>query len=237
MKTLLATLIVLTASSASAEGPSAPGGYDWTGIYTGVHAGFGRQAISGMFDQGGPPGGPYDLSTFDVNGVAGGVHLGVNKQWNTLVLGVEGDISASDLSAKRDGAPFPGSTIGVEANVNLLASLRGRAGVAFDNLLLYGTGGIGFAKYSFTSTFTGIGFVPESASVFGQGWGAVYGAGLEYGKGNVVFRLEALHYDVKSSFMFAGGEIPDADAGDFINWGGVTVVRAGLSYKVPVVGQ
>lgn len=119
----------------------------------------------------------------------------------------------------------------------MLASVRGRVGVAMNNFLVYGTAGIGYAEYEFSSTFTNIGFNPETDSVFSSDWGPVYGGGLEYGAGNLVLRVEGLHYDVDSSFTFAGGEIPDADGGDFIDWGGVTVVRGGASYKFNWLGQ
>lgn len=235
MKSLLASAIFFAAGgTALAQGAPA---YNWSGFYVGGHAGFGWQDVDGIFDQGGAPGGPYDLGDFDVDGFVGGGHAGVNAQWNWAVVGIEGDVSFAAAEDTFAGSPLAGSTIEVSDELDLLASVRGRVGIAWNNLLVYGTAGVGYAEYEFTSTFTNIGFNPETDSVGSSDWGPAFGGGLEYGVGNLVLRVEGLHYDVESNFTFAGGEIPDADATDFIDWGGVTVIRGGASYKFNWLSQ
>lgn len=202
--------------------------YDWSGFYAGLHAGYGVASMNGLFDNGGAPGGPYNLSTIDPDGFLGGVHIGYNWQWDQLVFGIEGDVTGAALKDGATGAPSAGQTINIAAEVDLLASIRARAGLAIDNLLLYGTVGAGYANYKFTSTFSPL---VGTGSLSDNGWGVVFGGGAEYAHGNWLFRLEALHYNVTPSRAFAAASIPDADAGDFVNYKGITTVRAGISYK------
>ncbi len=75
---------------------------------------------------GGGAGGAVSGGTGDDDSFVGGLHLGYNWQDGQLVLGVEGDAS---LNGGTD---------------EYLASLRGRLGLARDDLLLYVTGGLAF---------------------------------------------------------------------------------------------
>jgi opacity protein-like surface antigen len=74
----------------------------------------------------------YDFFHHDENDTdfAGGIHLGYNWQrpGSTVVWGIEGDLSFSD-------------------NVDYLASIRARLGVASDNALLYLTAGVAFIEF------------------------------------------------------------------------------------------
>jgi outer membrane immunogenic protein len=98
----------------------------------------------------------------DEDGFVVGGQIGVNWQWNYFVLGIEGDGSYYDAD---DGQG--------------LASARLRAGLAFDRLLLYGTGGAGFT------------FEDSDEEV---GWAA--GGGAEFMvTDNVTLGAEYLHYD------------------------------------------
>jgi outer membrane immunogenic protein len=121
----------------------------------------------------------------------GGVHAGYNWQKDgPLVLGIEGDVSFGD-------------------DIEYLASIRGRLGFAFDNLLIYGTGGVAF-----------LGLDDE----FGDddsltGW--VAGLGADYKlSSNVSVGLEGLYYSFDSD---------DSDSGDDDDF---WVVRGRLSYHL-----
>jgi outer membrane immunogenic protein len=89
-----------------------PIAYNWSGFYFGGHGGW-------AFGQG----------SFDDGAVIGG-HVGVNWQWNSFVLGVEGGGSWADLNG-----------------ADSLEDIRGRVGFAFDRFLAYGTGGGGFQDF------------------------------------------------------------------------------------------
>ncbi|MFW6028125.1 MAG: outer membrane protein, partial [bacterium] len=88
------------------------------------------------------------------DGLIGGVQGGYNWQMNSLVFGIEGDISFADWdessvafeSEDIEGILLDDEAVGtVSADVNFLASVRGRLGFAMDSVLIYGTGGIAWA--------------------------------------------------------------------------------------------
>jgi outer membrane immunogenic protein len=90
-------------------------------------------------------------NTFNKTGFIGGGQVGANWQINALVLGIEGDFDWT-------------------------STVTGRAGVAFDRLLVYGKGGVAFAHDN--DSLNDIFGSTASASATRTGWTA--GAGLEY---------------------------------------------------------
>jgi outer membrane immunogenic protein len=138
----------------------------WAGFYIGGHVGYGEGDFDTRLDL------DY-FDAFDVlendsysffnslspDGLVGGIQGGYNWQINRLVLGIEADISFTDWSDSRssfnrgdvldlgftglDATEYAfGST---SADIDFLASVRGRLGFAMNNFLLYGTGGIAWA--------------------------------------------------------------------------------------------
>jgi outer membrane immunogenic protein len=90
------------------------------------------------------------------SGLAGGVQAGFNWQRGCTVLGFEADWSWADLGSSKlftDGnPPFPQDTLTVTSNVDGFGTLRTRAGVVVDSLLLYVTGGLAFADINRRAT-------------------------------------------------------------------------------------
>jgi outer membrane immunogenic protein len=136
IRSLGASLIVLSAGIAPAfaadlgggyESPSAPAysatpGFNWNGPEIGLIAGYGWGNVKAP----GPD--------FGADGWSGGAYAGYNFQVGPqLVLGVEGDITGSGMDGSVSG-------LGVKNTWN--ATLRGRAGWAYNQFLLYGTGGL-----------------------------------------------------------------------------------------------
>jgi outer membrane immunogenic protein len=140
--------------------------YNWTGFYIGGHAGGGWENSSWTdpFTGG--------SNTFNKSGFIAGGQIGGNVQFNWLVVGVEGDLSWSGI--KGSGADSIGNSI--NTNVNWTSTVTGRAGVAFDRLLVYGKGGVAFANDK--SSLTDIAGGTASDTLTRTGWTA--GAGLEY---------------------------------------------------------
>ena len=131
-----------------------PAIYNWTGFYIGGHVG----SASAKFDF---------TTGFDSgreSGLIGGGQLGYNWQMGNIVWGLEGDVSGVDIKKGR--------TSPIEAQVDLLASIRGRLGLSFDNVLVYGTAGFGFvrgkAEASTLGTVLGTN-VNDTRGVFGGG--------------------------------------------------------------------
>jgi outer membrane immunogenic protein len=148
-----------------------------------------------------------------LDGALAGIQAGYNKQINRWVLGVEGDVQwtgqRGDLTIcpvvpGTAPVPCPGAT-GTQfgtANYRLpwFGTLRGRAGVTFDRVLLYATGGlaVGEIKANYVDgTLGGTTLNPLATGSFNTtraGW--VVGAGAEAALGrNWSIKAEYLHMD------------------------------------------
>jgi outer membrane immunogenic protein len=173
------------------KAPVAPPVWSWTGFYVGANVG-GASARTHINS----PDNSYFFpanSSFNSNqsGVIGGLEAGYNWQFNSVVLGLEGDISAASLS--RSTSPGPIGITGdlFNGNMTALGTVRGRIGWAFDRLLVYGTGGVAFANlkdqyFSPAFPFTA---APSSSAT---GWTA--GGGVEFAlSGNWTAKAEYLH--------------------------------------------
>jgi outer membrane immunogenic protein len=162
-------------------------GYAWT-THKAYHNNYGA-SNGGIFDE---PYGFYDSYNFNnnANGVIGGAHVGYNLQINQWVVGLEGDVDGSSVSKTVSLSPFSGYYFDyipttVSTNLSVQGSIRGRVGVAFDRVLLYGTGGVAFGGFntSFRTNYGGGLFYPgfyghDSFANTRVGWTA--GGGIEY---------------------------------------------------------
>ena len=167
--------------------------YTWTGFYLGGHLGGGR-AIFNTNDHAG-----RDFVETKLSGFVGGGHVGYNHQWGSFVLGLEGDIDGLSWDERQQNFPTDGRFI--DLKVKLMASVRGRLGIAFDSVLVYFTGGWGFTKASYLS------HSPSAGTVNGDGttkkWGGVLGGGAEWKfHPNWSLRAEALWYNVGADRRF-----------------------------------
>lgn len=92
--------------------------FNWTGMYAGLHLGYGFSD--------------------DVDGFTGGVQLGYNWQFSpNIVFGIEADISGTDMN----GAPG-----GIPTHVDYIGTARARIGYTWDRTMIYGTGGLAFSR-------------------------------------------------------------------------------------------
>ena len=164
-----ADLPVGPAPLAVAPVASAPAAiFSWTGFYVGGHigGGFDRSSWSDPF------GGANNVSNGGP-GFVGGGQAGANLQRGRLLLGVEAEFSYAGL--KGSGADSRGNSIGT--NTNWTSTATGRIGAAFDRLLIYGKGGVAFARDQ--NNFTGVAGNSARSALMRTGWTA--GIGLEYG--------------------------------------------------------
>jgi outer membrane immunogenic protein len=153
----------------------APTAYNWSGFYVGANGG-GAWGTSNWDSTG-----AFNLS----GGVIGGT-AGVNWQLGHAVLGLEGDVDWSNLKGSTTSALCPA---GCTTSNDWLATVRGRAGYAFDRFLPYVTGGlaVGDVKAS-TPAFAG-------ATQTNAGWTA--GGGVELAlTNNWTAKAEYLHVDL-----------------------------------------
>jgi outer membrane immunogenic protein len=143
---------------------------DWTGFYIGAMGGYAQENASGSGTLSG--------------GFAGGT-VGYNWQSGAMVYGLEADAAWADVNAT---VGLPG-LLAVSANIRDLGTVRGRIGVAFSQVLLYGTGGFAWADNRMNVTVLGTNF---SESHVHTGWTA--GAGVE-----VMF---APKWSVKAEYLY-----------------------------------
>lgn len=191
LTSMLAVLVVSTGAAQAADliidnsaiEMASPVGMDWSGAYVGAHAGF----ASGTVDWalvGIPVGGSYDMDGWLLGG-----QIGYNWQMDSIVYGLEADLSVSDLNGADGGS---------SRSVDWMASMRGRVGYALDGILFYGTAGVALAKSTgdlgfFDDTQTHVGWtagvgieamVADNVSLRGEyrytGFGAeIYDYGFE----------------------------------------------------------
>jgi outer membrane immunogenic protein len=159
--------------------------FTWTGAYAGASGGYGWTASSGL----------------DANGGFGGGQIGYNVQTGNIVVGVEGDVAGSGI-AQTVNSTVNGFPFTTAFTNDTLASLRGRAGFAYNNWLFFGTAGGGWAHDKISGNLNN---VPFSGSQWLSGWSA--GAGVEWSFApNWSTKFEYLHYGLGTPNSF--GTVP-----------------------------
>jgi len=139
--------------------------FSWAGPYLGGNIGYGW--------------GTVDNNPTKPSGLAGGVDGGYNWQSGRFVYGIEGDL---DITGADDTfAPWKFSN-------PWFGTVRGRVGYAFNNVLIYGTGGLAFGELR-ADTFG----LSESHTT--AGW--TVGVGAEVGLAqNWTAKIEYLYVDL-----------------------------------------
>jgi len=148
--------------------------FSWSGLYLGVHGGYGWTRWTGT--------GALGTDSVNGNGWLAGGQIGYNYQTGRFVLGIEGDYSWANV--KHETALFAGN---LTLKNDYFATVTGRVGYAFDNILVYGKGGVAWTRDKWDAT-DGLGGT-ATGDFNRQGW--VIGAGVEYAFwGNVSAKIE-----------------------------------------------
>jgi opacity protein-like surface antigen len=163
---------------------------DWSGIYIGGHIGYQWDKIASIFDAAPSLAVP---SVHSDTGV-GGLQIDAQKQWNNFVLGVEGGITVpfsrpiSQTPAPALGAFTHGATMD-----DPIYWVGGRAGVAFNNLMPYFTGGYAQAKFKWLDMTSAGGFESLGTS---HNSGPYFGGGIDWAiTHNWILGIDYRHYD------------------------------------------
>jgi len=222
----------------------APVVFSWTGCYIGVEGG-GNWGQSQQTARTGPAVGASVTGNFNLSGGIVGGTVGCNYQVSNVVLGIENDFSWTNKQGTAQNiAPFtPGFSSSTREK--WIDTLRGRAGIAFDRVMIYGTAGAAFAGTDVTVSSPVFGAVTNSQTR--TGWVAGIGgewAALVDSWGAVTFKLEYLHADFGTkqyfnpALLLAGGnatvvtrdvkltdDMVRAGVNVKLNWGGPVVAK------------
>ena len=190
--------IALGVSAQESRADHAPT-HDWTGPYIGALVGIG--SFEAEADVAGGPSCSGDSCYLTNSGFMGGLTVGWNAQDGHMVYGIVGDVMFGDISSSLD---FVSQTFDeLTLNTDLFATIRGRAGVAADDIYVYGT--VGVAILDGDVTLSGGG--PSESTGF-TALGGVVGAGAELAiTEDVSFQAELLYAIFDESVDVSGGEV------------------------------
>jgi outer membrane immunogenic protein len=225
--------------------------YNWSGLYAGVNGGWAWGDPTGSLDNFTAPFAipvttgalPQNLGANHEGGFGGG-QVGYNWQRSSWIFGIETDIQGADVG-KTNLIAFPGvggfvpTLTTARDHLDWFGTFRGRVGVAANNVLFYGTGGLAYGGTS--SSVSDVGTPPTTGNFAGSnsdtrfGWAA--GAGIEWGFApNWTVKGEYLHIDLGSSNVtMADPQFPTTFA-TYRFHHELDTVRVGVNYKFGWLG-
>jgi outer membrane immunogenic protein len=215
-----------------------PAMFTWTGFYGGANIGYSRGRLHAdhfLF------GTPISNDTTNPVGVIGGGQFGFNWQTANLLLGIETDFQGSAEKASNTlvdcaaSNPICGGQVTVTHTDKLVqfGTTRGRIGYVLDRWMVYGTGGVAYAKFDGTAFGTcvpGPCLVPSPINTVIHKSGWVVGAGLEAALAKSwSWKFEYLHMDygtINVTNSTTGENVRDRGTDD--------ILRAGINYRFNV---
>ena len=208
--------------------------YNWNGAFAGVQIGTANfrstTAISDVLDLSGT----REEAGFSVGGV-----IGYNWQKCNTVFGIEAELNWNDID-RNWGINIPiagiGQVFSANSSMDWYGAVKLRTGFAFDNLLLYLTGGVAFANIEHRGANNAIGgIIPAGIISFNNsetrlGW--VVGAGTEYALTNrITWRSEATYTRFEDQNFGLNIAIPGAPTIGLNAMDEVWMVKTGLNFK------
>ena len=139
----------------------AAGGGNWAGPYAGAQFGYGNASDDNVNTSGQLAGNISNVAggarpasvSLDADGLVGGVMAGYNWQSGNAVFGLEADINLTDiedsksvgtLSLATATPPLAALNNNFKQSLDYLGTVRARVGYAFQNTMVYGTGGLAY---------------------------------------------------------------------------------------------
>lgn len=195
-----------SASVTKGHPPEQPFVRRWAGPYVGGHAGMGfgnwnsMEVPSSVVAGAGGSVLSENMKLNALGAVAGG-QVGYSWQLSHLIFGVEADVSVSSVGATAPrnivvnfGAGIGGvtavTTQTADASVDWLSSFRGRLGVASNNWLFFGSGGLAVAGITnVINSYTAPAKVGKTITGYAVGGGLAYALSPQ-----LAFRAEYLRY-------------------------------------------
>jgi len=225
-KLIIAMVAIASMSSMAMAGGYEPSGkgfapppvYSWTGFYVGGHAG-----LATGDTQGGVPGLGFTNTDYNMDGGIYGGYGGYNYQSGAWVFGIEGTYSKADVQ----GDTTVLAILGVDRDLDWLATVEGRLGYAFGRSMIYARGGWAWGKLD--TSVSAFGFPILNGDATHNGWTA--GFGFEHALGDwLIARVEYAHVDLDTenhALAFTGGGCCLTDNVE----GEIDTIRIGASIK------
>ncbi len=223
------SLLVVDGSAIAADMPvKAPyirSVFDWTGLYVGAHAGFGRGSSTAVLAD------PATSTTSNsFGGMIGGVQAGYNYQLPTgMLLGLEADISFPNyLTSNSVVSSLATIRSDITEQWDYVGTARGRVGYVAGPWLVYAPGGLAWAGERFLNT-PAIGS-DEKTLHTRLGWAA--GGGVEY--------AFAPHWSARLEYLysqFGKADIAFPSATQYTSSLDFQSLRIGLNRKIDWPGS
>ena len=223
--------------------------FDWTGSHIGLSGGYAFDGHDARYTYNGPGVQPEDLAilpsgaSLSSNGGIIGGNIGYDAQFDGVVVGLEADLSWTNFgddttqlapgeSGGGSGGGRPQLVFATSYQMDWFSTVRGRIGLPFDCLLIYGTGGLAFANIAMNTSVT----VGTEGALTGAteetkvGW--TLGGGAEYAvTDRVTIKAEALYFDLGGIALNASNPQFAKVTMDVNQQVAGTIARAGVSYR------
>jgi len=222
---LIAATLPAVAADLPMEAPPAVvevSSFTWSGAYLGGAIGY---AFSDLKVRNSGAGDPLRYRD-NVDGLTGSGFVGLNYQFDQIVVGAEADLSYADFGGSTRGCV---RGFGCRANAgDWFGTVRGRVGFAMDRVLVFGTAGLAIGEgVDFKRAGTPFNFGKDKS---GTRYGYALGGGVDYAvTDNVIVRGEYQYIDfgresVRAVNAIGGGQPAKIDQDAHI-------LRAGVAYK------
>lgn len=160
--------------------------YDWSGVYVGASVGGAWGDIGWNYNNVGTVPNPNPQHVSDI---LGGAHVGIQHQWGNFVLGVEANLMFNPLDGH---STCPNPAYSCNASISKTWEVGPRAGFAWDNFLIYATGGYANSTIETAAILDGVNVEPTKETHNGF----YIGGGLDWGiTRNIVLGVEYQHVD------------------------------------------
>jgi outer membrane immunogenic protein len=246
-KIILASLLAGAASPALAQSS----GFDWSGFYAGINAGYGGNKFSypvtGDLTLGAVSETLEAKAKLNSSGFLGGGQVGFNlTNSGAWLFGIEADIDASsitgEVSANGAAAGLLAANASIKAGseIDYLGTVRGRAGfITSRDLLICGTAGLAYgevkSRYALGVSSAGTSLFAAAGSQSDTDMGWTVGLGAEYPVSDrMTLKAEYLYADLGEHTLIATPFALLGATGDVAVKVGTTanIVRVGLNYAL-----
>lgn len=241
--------------------PPPPPLFTWTGGYVGITAGYAFDSDHNFSNFGNTAGTAAALASGArasyvrdrSEGFTGGGEIGYNYQipnstyfgTGGVVVGIEADAAYAGPASGYNYYSTVNSTF--HSRTEFVGTVRGRLGYAFNNFLVYGTGGFAYGGVDERANFyDAAGFTAFTGASSTIKTGYAYGGGVAYAiptasflnflhSSAVTLKAEFIHYDLGSSNILIASTTTGASYTSHIKTEG-NLVRAGIDYKFDFFG-